>query len=411
LLVAPMKVAVLLWRLSYALFFQIPRPDAILVQNPPSIPSLILVWIAARVYGARMVVDWHNFGFTVLSYGRGGRRLFASASRIYERFFASVADSQFCVTRSMRDWMIKHWGVEPIVLYDKAPSFFHQTTVEEKHELFTRLEKHFMKARLQFEGEAAVKASPAGTTLFTTAEGKLRDDRPALLVSATSWTEDEDFGVLLDGLRKLDDRIMEEEEYPPVLIVVTGKGPLKGMYEERIHKLKLFKVCIVTMWLEPEDYPLLLGSADIGVCLHTSTSGLDLPMKVVDMFGCGLPVCAIEFDCLEELVQHGKNGMVFTLSDELADQLGSLLSGITAEGNAMLQQLREGVAGFERWQPNWARNAAPVFSDLGTARIPDSQVTFRFRVLIGILMLMFILLVAICRRLMFMAVEVVVSPR
>ena len=71
----------------------------------------------------------------------------------------------------------------------------------------------------------------------------------------------------------------------------AGRGPQRAAYEARMAGLDLVHVALRTLWLEPGDYPLLLGSADLGVCLHASSSGLDLPMKVCGC-GCGAGVLA-----------------------------------------------------------------------------------------------------------------------
>ena len=42
---------------------------------------------------------------------------------------------------------------------------------------------------------------------------------------------------------------------------------------KKISDLNLKKIKVLTPWLEAEDYPLLLASADIGVSLHSSSSG------------------------------------------------------------------------------------------------------------------------------------------
>merc|ERR1712005_70690 len=97
-----------------------------------------------------------------------------------------------------------------------------------------------------------------------------------------------------------------------------------------MHKVKQhgFRyVSIYSLWLDLEDYPVLLGSADIGISLHKSSSGCDLPMKVVDMLGCSLPVCAINYKCIGELVQHNHNGMIFNDASELSESLQLLLVG------------------------------------------------------------------------------------
>lgn len=150
---------------------------------------------------------------------------------------------------------------------------------------------------------------------------------------------------------------------PNLLCVITGKGPLRAFYEKKVAESDFLHVRVTTMWLAIEDYPLLLGSADIGICLHTSSSGLDLPMKVVDMFGCGLPVCAIDFKCLPELVKHDENGLVFDSPTVLARQFERLLEGFPAK-QPDLRRFRSNLESFRAngWDANWNKVAKPILS-------------------------------------------------
>ena len=99
----------------------------------------------------------------------------------------------------------------------------------------------------------------------------LRSDRPALVITSTSWTPDEDFDLLLHALQVYEKRAKQLREtrhnagLPKVLMIVTGKGPLRYMYMEKVANLQMeeqweFVRCI-SLWVEAADYPLLLGGS------------------------------------------------------------------------------------------------------------------------------------------------------
>ena len=281
---------------------------------------------------------------------------------------APLADAHLTVTLAMKDWLAEHFGVrgERVkVLYDKPPLMFRPTSVEEQHELFCRLQlgaHRLNKSSSDREDETEFVERTAFTLCVRKGDAptvRLRSDRPALLVSSTSWTPDEDFSILLEALEKLHEKIdatYDDGRFPNVMVIMTGKGPQKEYYRPYLEQFNEAHPCIniQTLWLEAGDYPTLLGCATLGISLHTSTSGLDLPMKVLDMFGCQVPVCAIGFDCLGELVEDGVNGRIFENEAELADQLFEFLAGYPGDvATDRLEAYRRNIRGMTRWKENW----------------------------------------------------------
>lgn len=474
LLSLPFKLIIQVMTLFWVLCVSIPAPDFFILQNPPSIPTLTVAQFACWLRGSLLIIDWHNFGYTLLGLTLRPSHPLVKIHYWYERRYGKNGAAHLCVTQAMQLELEHKWGIRATVLYDKPANHFRPILLEDKHELFVKLNDALttplgewdccstaLRVSLPFqgdqgreedrqslsaheqegraedvkhripgqgeegreEGENTTGEGEGGKELFTSNRGSenanttlvtyrkvngssqsrekeghggeifLREDRPAIIISSTSWTADEDFGILLEAATLYDRRVaaamgeiedterergevspgnkysetVESEEekscpYPRLLFIITGKGPQKAMYEEKIVKLRLKRVAFRTIWLEAEDYPLLLGSSDLGVSLHLSSSGLDLPMKVVDMFGCGLPVAAMAYSCIGELVKEGENGVTFSTSFQLVDLFLDFFKGFPSIGPVFLK-LKEGSmveANGSRWVEHWRDVVLPL---------------------------------------------------
>jgi beta-1,4-mannosyltransferase len=360
LLFAPIKI-LLQWIVLWTwLLFTLPKNlDFLLLQTPPAIPTLLLIHLLTGLFRrkCKVVVDFHNFGYTLLSPGHNRKgfvtRMIISFAEWVEKRTANLFGHtyhSFCVSQAMQQELKQNWNINATVLYDRPPAMFKPLTLEEKHALFCDV----------FGGNQ-------DQTLFTMrkADGSVtyREDRPVLIVSSTSWTADEDFNILLEAVIALDQRLQQKGLSQRFEFVITGKGDLKEYYEQKMKQLQLNNCRIQTAWLAAENYPKLLASSDLGICLHYSSSGVDLPMKVVDMFGSGLPVCAIRFRTLPELVKENQNGLIFEDSKQLTDQIFDLFKEFPKKPtiDRMKKHLEENFQ-KHRWDDEWKQKALPVFT-------------------------------------------------
>jgi beta-1,4-mannosyltransferase len=101
-LFAPLKVIHQIATILIALLSRIPHtPEFILVQvslgnlfsarfqlmltlkNPPSIPTLALVWMVGRLRGSKVIIDWHNLGYTILALKLGKKHPLVTLAEKY----------------------------------------------------------------------------------------------------------------------------------------------------------------------------------------------------------------------------------------------------------------------------------------------------------------------------------------
>jgi beta-1,4-mannosyltransferase len=333
---------------------RIPKPDTILVQNPPAIPTLSVAWLASRLRGARFVIDWHNLSHTIAAVKVGDRHRAVKAIARSERRWAKRADAHLTVSKGLAEWLAREYRINPTVVYDRPGAAFTTPSADDAAELWNRI----------------------------AAETNLGVTRPPIVVCPTSWTPDEDFDLVLEALERTERQLKRDDEpkgsspripgaggdkpsglsSPALVVFLTGRGALRGTFEARAARRNFKAIAVRTLWLEPADYPKLIGIADLGLCLHQSSSGLDLPMKLADLFGCGVPVAAFDYaPVLGEVMTTGQHGVTFNDPGALSTVLLSVAKGSIAPDSALAKS-RTWLAhnAPQRWDTQWTAMARPV---------------------------------------------------
>lgn len=265
-----------------------------------------------------MIIDWHNLGYTIMRIKFKRLKWLIKACEEYELFVGAQADFHFCVTKGLKKFLISKGIKQEIikVVYDLP-------TVQSSNQDSSILESLGLKNSF-------------------------------VMMTSTSWTDDEDFELLLDALRLLDNsRALRTK----LALVITGKGPNKAAFEEKLSLQPFRNVIVKLAWLSSSHYFSLISECNVGVCLHFSSSGLDFPMKIIDMFGSGLPVIAFDFPCLHELVQVGKNGLIFKTANELASCIERCI-----ENDTVLMEMRNNLQNSKKvtWASFYKREVLPV---------------------------------------------------
>ncbi len=298
----------LLWRLLRE------RPAFILVQNPPGFPTLTVARWAAILLRARLVVDWHNYGYSLLALRLGSNSRMVRMARWYEFHAGRRASAHLCVSDAMR----------------------------------ADLERTRISARVLYDSGLALANPPQPRTT----------GHPLRVVCPAGWTADEHMELLLEALAIPWDA-------PAIELHVTGDGPSRAQLGPRLEALSRPGLAIHTGFLPEAEYRDLLRHADLGLSLHNSSSGLDLAMKVADLFAERVPVLALQYaaglgdrPALPEQIRDGVTGFIFADAAELA----ALLARIACDPKP-LDQMRCNIAQqwTETWDQAWQRAAGPLF--------------------------------------------------
>lgn len=326
----------------------------VLIQNPPSIPAVFSLGIA-KMMGTRIVVDWHNFGSDILALRFGSSHLLVRVYRRLERIIGRLSPTSICVSKAMAAELTNRFGIRnATVVYDLPQEQVLKSSIED-----------IRPPRVLLNSETC---DPPLDDAVLNQLSNHHQRSPKVVVCPTSWTHDDDFDVLLDAIQRFDATVTlhTEPNECRLLVVITGEGQRRQEYIKRIDSMNLRHARVTTAWLSYENYLGLLRASDLGLCLHRSASGFDLPMKLADMKSCRILPCVLDYGpCLREQLTPYVDGLLFTDGESLATIFAELASSGETTTNRFVE-IGTTISSqpVKTWQHQWDEVVLPVLEGL-----------------------------------------------
>ena len=355
--VALIKIIIQIISLTWTLL-RIPKFRFLILQNPPGIPSMLICWLICKLRNSKYIIDWHNYGYTILKVNNRPNFI-VNIARKYEKYLGKKSDVNFCVSQAEKRDLKKEFGIESVCLPDRpVKGLFKFLNENEANELYKKYPNEL-------------------SSLIDSHLPENKSKKPIVMISSTSWTPDEDFSMLLNSFIKTEEMLLEhiedkekktfenitEDKIKKILFLITGRGPLKDQFMKKVSEAKLKYFDVKSIWLDSDDYPKLLSLVDLGISLHYSSSGIDLPMKVVDMFSGCLPAASIYYDTIVELVEENKNGFLFKNEKDLCKILKNVIIEYSLTGKCQkIDKYRENLhkdLDKNDWVSQWKQRVIP----------------------------------------------------
>lgn len=89
----------------------IKKPQFILCQNPPAIPTLIVCYMYCFFFRSKMMIDWHNYTHTILAINTAPEHPIVKLTKSVESYFGRKAVENLCVTKAMQEDLLKNWNI------------------------------------------------------------------------------------------------------------------------------------------------------------------------------------------------------------------------------------------------------------------------------------------------------------